>query len=86
MEKIKVLLADDHHVLRSGLRLLIDSQADLEVIGEVGNGTEAVEAVISLQPDVLLLDLAMPGMDGIAVIKSLRREGNQTKILVLTMY
>ncbi len=86
MEKIKVLLADDHHVLRSGLRLLIDSQADLEVIGEVGNGTEAVEAVISLQPDVLLLDLAMPGMDGIGVIKSLRREGNQTKILVLTMY
>lgn len=86
MEKIKVLLADDHAVLRGGVRLLINSQDDLLVVGEVGDGAAVSAAVSQFQPDVLLLDLAMPGMDGISVIKNLKLKGNQVRILVLTMY
>ena len=61
----RILLADDHAVLRSGLRLLIDNQPDLQVVGEAGNGTEAIAKARELQPDVVLLDLNMPGMDGL---------------------
>lgn len=86
MQKIRILLVDDHAVLRSGLRLLINSQADMEVVGERGNGNEVFEALDDLKPDILLLDLALPGMDGIAVIKALRESGKTVKVLVLTMY
>ncbi len=84
--KIRVLLADDHNVFRTGLRMVINSQEDMEVIGEAGDGKEVVQAVISLRPDVLLLDLSLPGCDGFNVIKELRAQGQQTCILVLTMY
>lgn len=84
--KTRVLLADDHAVLRSGLRLLINSQDDMEVIGEVGTGEEVINTVKSLMPDVLLLDLSMPVIDGVSIIKSLKDRGDQTKILVLTMH
>ena len=84
--KIKVLLADDHNVLRTGLRLLINSREDMTVIGEVGDGKEVLHAVVSLKPDVLLLDLSFPGCDGIKVIKELRAQGQQTCILILTMH
>ena len=84
--KIKVLLADDHNVLRTGLRLLINSREDMTVIGEVGDGKEVLHAVVSLKPDVLLLDLSFPGYDGIKVIKELRALEQQTCILILTMH
>lgn len=86
MSEIKILLADVHPFLRSCLRLLIDSHADMKVIGEADNGRNVLEQVNKLQPDVLLLDLAMPELDGINVIKMLRKSGNMVKILVLTMH
>lgn len=86
MEKIKILLADDHTVLRSGLRMLINSHPEFEVIGEVDNGLKVLDAEEALQPDILILDLSLPGMDGIKVIENLRSHGRQVKILVLTMH
>lgn len=86
MKKIRILLADDHAVLRSGLRLMINSQADMEVVGEAGNGADTVEMAIKLEPDVLLLDLSMPRMDGLEVLENLRRKAVGAKILVLTMH
>ncbi|MBK8023691.1 MAG: response regulator transcription factor [Chloroflexi bacterium] len=82
----RILLVDDHAVLRSGLRLLIDNQPDLQVVGEAGNGTEAVAKAHELQPDVVLLDLNMPGMDGLTAIPLLRKESPGSRILILTMY
>ena len=86
MTKIKVLLADDHAVLRSGLKLLINSQADLEVIGEVDNSDQVLATVVQWRPDILLLDLTMPGTDSIGLIRQMRSENYPVKILVLTMH
>jgi two-component system response regulator NreC len=85
-EATRVLLADDHAVLRSGLRLLIDSQAGLTVVGEAGSGSEAVRLARDLQPDVILLDLNMPDMDGMAALPLLKREAPRSRILILTMH
>lgn len=85
-ETIRILLADDHAVLRSGLRLLIDRQPDLKVVGEAGNGAEAHARAKELQPDVILLDLNMPGVDGLAALPLLRRDAPQSRVLVLTMH
>lgn len=82
----RILLVDDHAILRSGLRLLLDSQPDFEVVGEAENGVEAVKQATVLQPDVLLLDLNMPHMDGLAAIKALKEEVPAVRILVLTMH
>lgn len=82
----RILLVDDHAILRSGLRLLLDSQPDFEVVGEAENGVEAVKQATALQPDVLLLDLNMPHMDGLAAIKALKEEVPAVRILVLTMH
>lgn len=86
MAKIRVLIADDHAVLRAGLRLLINAQADLEVVGEAGNGSETLHQTRALVPDVLTLDLSMPGGSVIPIIEKLRREIPQTRVLVLTMH
>lgn len=83
---IRILLADDHAILRSGLRLLLDSQADFEVVGEAENGVEAIDKATALQPDIVLMDLNMPQMDGLAAIKTLKEHVPQTRILVLTMH
>lgn len=85
-EPTRILLADDHAVLRSGLRLLIDSQPHLNVVGEAGSGTEALAKATELQPDLILLDLNMPDMDGLAVLPSLKTASPQSLILVLTMH
>ena len=82
----RILLADDHAVLRTGLRLLIDNQPNLHVVGEAGNGTEAVTKARELQPDIILLDLNMPNVDGLAAIPLLRKESPQSRILILTMH
>lgn len=86
MSTTRILLADDHAVLRSGLRLLIDSQPDLKVVGEAGNGGEAHAQAKALQPDVILLDLNMPGVDGLAALPLLRRDAPSSRVLVLTMH
>jgi DNA-binding NarL/FixJ family response regulator len=86
MARIRVLLADDHAVLRAGLRLLLEAQPDMEVVGEAADCHEALERVRLLKPDVLTLDLTMPGGSSIKVIEQLRQECPQTRVLVLTMH
>lgn len=83
---IQILLADDHAVLRSGLRLLIENQPELNVVGEAGNGKEAVTLAQKLKPDIILLDLNMPDMDGLQALPHLREAAPSAKILVLTMH
>ena len=85
-EPIRILLADDHAVLRTGLRLLLDNQPSITVIGEVGSGGEAVAIARQHQPDIILLDLNMPGMDGLTAIPLLRKESPGSHILILTMH
>ncbi len=86
METIRILIADDHAVIRSGLRLLLDAQADMEVVGEAGTGEETVEKTEALQPDILLLDIAMPGLNGLEAARQVRERVPQVRIIVLTMY
>ena len=82
---IKVVLVDDHAVVRSGLRLLLENQADMKVVGEAGNAKDAVFRARALKPDVILLDVVMPGESGIEVLPTLLNESPETKVLVLSM-
>lgn len=86
MNKIKIVLADDHVVLRSGLKLMLNAQKDMEVIGETGDGEATLELLADLQPDVLLLDISMPGLDGLGVLNRMQAEFPKIKVLVLTMH
>lgn len=86
MKKIRVLIADDHAVLRAGLILLLNAEPDIEVIGEASNGDEAITGTAKLIPDVLLLDIAMPGPGGINVIRTIKAKNLPVAILILTMY
>jgi two-component system, NarL family, response regulator LiaR len=83
---IRVLIADDHAVVRQGLRTFLDLQDDIEVVGEAVDGEEAIEAVRRLSPDVALMDLVMPRMDGIEAIRHIRDESPQTRVIVLTSF
>jgi two-component system, NarL family, response regulator NreC len=82
---IKVVLVDDHAVVRSGLRLLLDGQEDIEVVGEAGNAKDAVFRARALKPDVILLDMVMPGESGLEVLPKLLKESGDTRVLVLSM-
>jgi two-component system, NarL family, response regulator NreC len=86
MDKTRVLLADDHAVLLSGLKLLINLQPDMQVIGEAGSHDEALRKARELKPDVLVLDMSMPGGTGVQVIGTLARECPATRVVVLTMH
>lgn len=86
MPKIRVLIADDHTVVRSGLRALLALQPDIAVVGEAADGVAVVERCAELLPDVVLMDLTMPGRGGIAAAEDLRRSLPKTKVLVLTMH
>ena len=86
MTKIRILIADDHTVLRSGLRMLLNEQPDIEVIGEANDGNEAITRATELIPAVLLLDITMPGMGGIDVIRIIKAKIPEVAILVLTMH
>ena len=83
---IKIIIADDHPVVRSGLRALLSSQSDFEIAGEANNGEEAAKLTTSLVPDLILMDLQMPILDGIGAIKLIRDKLPQANILVLTTY
>jgi DNA-binding NarL/FixJ family response regulator len=82
--RITVLIADDHPVVRQGLQVLLSVQDDIEVAGEAADGEQAVAMVAELDPDVILLDLKLPGGDGLAVLRQLREAGRRTRALVLT--
>jgi DNA-binding NarL/FixJ family response regulator len=86
MARIRILLADDHAVLRTGLRMLIGSQRDLEVVAEASDGDEAVRKAAALRPDVALVDITMPGSGGIKAIERIRQAAPDTRVLVLTMH
>ena len=83
-QPIQILLADDHAVLRSGLRKLLDAEPDLHVVGEAGSGEEAVEKARNLKPDVVIMDLVMPGMGGLEAVRRIAGRERSAKILVLT--
>jgi two-component system response regulator NreC len=82
---ISVVLVDDHAVVRSGIRLLLERQEDIEVVGEAGNAKDALFRARALKPDVILLDVVMPGESGIDVLPRLLEESPETKVLVLSM-
>ena len=84
--KIRVLIADDHAILRDGLRKLLSQEPDMQVVGEAGDGPEALKKVEELRPDVILLDITMPGMNGIAVAKKVKAAAPNAKIVILTMH
>lgn len=86
MEKIRIVLADDHELVRSGLMKLLETYKDLTVIGEAGDGLEAVEKTKMLNPDVLIIDLSMPKLSGVEATKIIRRECPNVAVLVLTMH
>jgi two-component system response regulator NreC len=82
---IRALVVDDHAVVRAGIRLLLDREDDIEVVGEAGSARDAVFNVRALKPDIVLLDVVMPGQSGIEVLPSLLKESPETKVLVLSM-
>jgi DNA-binding NarL/FixJ family response regulator len=86
MGQIRVLLADDHPIIRSGIRLLLEQAEDITVVGETDRGNDVVGLVERLQPDVLLLDMEMPDKSGVAVAQELQKSGAEVRVLVLSAY
>jgi DNA-binding NarL/FixJ family response regulator len=86
MNKIRLVIVDDHPVVRDGLRGMLEGQPDFEVVGEAANGVEAVQLAVSLKPGVMLMDLRMPVMDGVAALEKIQTSSPTVKVLVLTTY
>jgi two-component system, NarL family, response regulator NreC len=86
MNMITIVLADDHHVVRQGLRALLEAEADFSVVGEAGDGLEALQRVEQLNPNVLVLDVMMPGLNGLEVSRQLNKHSPHTHVVVLSMY
>jgi DNA-binding NarL/FixJ family response regulator len=85
-DTIRLLIVDDHPVVRDGLRGILETSPEFEVVGEAGDGAEAVIRAVALQPDVVLMDLRMPGTDGVSAIRRLAERGVTARVLVLTTY
>ncbi len=83
---IRILIADDHLIVRDGLRLILETNADFELVGEAADGAQAVELACALVPDVVLMDLRMPRMDGLEAIAALRRQRPAVAVVILTTY
>ena len=86
MNKIKVIIAEDHTIVRKGLCALLQGEPDIEVVGEAENGREAIKIVEKLLPDVVLMDIAMPGLNGLDTTRQLKKRFPKLKILILTMH
>lgn len=86
MKKTSIVLADDHRIVLEGLHALLDAEPDFDVIGKTGDGLETPDLVHKLNPDILVLDLMMPGINGLEVARQIRKQTPNTKIIILSMY
>jgi len=86
MKKLKVLVADDHKIVRDGLRLLIDAQRDMQVVGEAGNGREALQQAYELKPEIVVMDLSMSELNGLQATRQLKAERPEVKVVALTVH
>src|SRR5512135_3344847 len=84
--KIRVLIADDHTIVREGIRSLLARRKDIEVVGEACDGKQAIAQVAALLPDVVLMDIAMPEIDGLQATRKIRQSFTSTRVLILTQY
>ncbi|MCF8025372.1 MAG: response regulator transcription factor, partial [Desulfobacteraceae bacterium] len=85
-EEIRVLIVDDHTIVRQGLARLLDEQSGMKVIGQASDGQKAIEEAMRLTPEVIIMDIALPRMNGIEAVKRIRKSLPKTKILILSMY
>jgi DNA-binding NarL/FixJ family response regulator len=86
MTRVRIVVVDDHPVVRDGLVAMLQTQPDLEVVGEAGDGEEALRAIERLAPDVVLLDLELPRLDGVGVLRALREHGGASRAIVFTVF
>lgn len=86
MDIIRILLADDHQVVREGLRRMLELEPDIKIVGEASNGKEALEQAEKLSPDIILMDIKMPGMDGIEITRKIKEKCPDSNVLMLTLY
>ena len=85
-EKIKILIADDHRLVREGIKALLESQPDIEIVGEASDGHETIKRTKELQPDIVLMDITMPNLNGLEATRTIKRKYPNTKVLILTMH
>ena len=85
-QRVRVLIVDDHAILRQALRMLLAEEAEIEVVGDASNGREAVAATEKLMPDVVLMDMVMPGLNGLEATRQIRKRFPNTRVLILTGY
>lgn len=86
MQPIRILLVDDHRIVREGLASMLGTQPDMCVVGEAGTGNEAIDQIVRLRPDIVLLDLEMPDLDGVSVLERVRADFTDVRVIILTAY